>query len=122
LRNDSPELVEALCGLPAGTPVAFQAAYGWSWLVESLEDQKLEPHLAHPSPRKAIAAGPVEGRSRGRWRSCCAPTCYRRRGSPQPRCESCVRCCDFPTARKLCPWAGLSPLNAQVKTSTPLRV
>jgi hypothetical protein len=24
--------------LPAGTPVAFEAAYGWGWLVELLED------------------------------------------------------------------------------------
>ena len=38
LRNDSMELGELLGGLPAGTPVAFEAAYGWSWLLELLED------------------------------------------------------------------------------------
>jgi hypothetical protein len=26
--------------LPAGTPVAFEAAYGWGWLVELLEDYR----------------------------------------------------------------------------------
>jgi hypothetical protein len=28
----------AIGGMPAGTPVAFEAAYGWGWLVELLED------------------------------------------------------------------------------------
>ena len=27
------------------------------------------------------------------WRSCCAPTCCRRHGSPRRRCASCGRCC-----------------------------
>jgi transposase len=27
------------------------------------------------------------------WRSCCARTCRRRRGSRRPRCASCGRCC-----------------------------
>jgi len=25
-------------GLPPGTPAAFEAAFGWGWLVELLED------------------------------------------------------------------------------------
>jgi hypothetical protein len=40
-------------------PVAFEAAYGWGWLVElleELEELELEPHLVHPSRCKAIAA------------------------------------------------------------------
>ena len=56
LRNDSMELVEMLGELPAGTPVAFEAAFGWSWLLELLEERELDPHLAHPSRCKAIAA------------------------------------------------------------------
>jgi transposase len=56
VRNDSPDLMELLGGLPAGTPVAFEAAYGWSWLLELLEDCELVPHLAHPSRCKAIAS------------------------------------------------------------------
>jgi hypothetical protein len=36
--------------------VAFEAAYGWGWLVELLEELELEPHLVHPSRCKAIAA------------------------------------------------------------------
>jgi transposase len=54
--NGSAELVEILGGLPAGTPVAFEAAYGWTWLAELLDDLELEAHLAHPSGCKAIAS------------------------------------------------------------------
>jgi transposase len=42
--------------LPAGTPVAFEAAFGWSWLIDLLEDYGFEPHLVHPLRCKAIAS------------------------------------------------------------------
>src|SRR4029453_14577155 len=54
--NDPAQLVPILGALPPGTPVAFEAAYGWGWLVELLEELELEPHLVHPSRCKAIAA------------------------------------------------------------------
>jgi transposase len=54
LANDPAQLVPILGGLPPGTPVAFEAAYGRGWLVELLEE--LEPHLVHPSRCKAIAS------------------------------------------------------------------
>src|SRR5258708_7556867 len=41
--------------LPAGTPVAFEAAYGWGWMVELLEDYG-SAHLVHPLRCKAIAS------------------------------------------------------------------
>jgi transposase len=56
LANDPAKLVPVLGALPPGTPVAFEAAYGWGWLVELLEDLELEPHLVHPSRCKAIAS------------------------------------------------------------------
>ncbi|MFI9809469.1 hypothetical protein ACIHEJ_34865 [Streptomyces sp. NPDC052301] len=38
-----------MAGCPAiGTPVAFEAAYGWGWLAEPLEDYGYQPHLVHP--------------------------------------------------------------------------
>jgi hypothetical protein len=43
-------------GLPPGTPVASEAAFGWGWLVELLEDYGFAPHLVHPLQCKAIAA------------------------------------------------------------------
>ena len=56
LPNDPVKLVPILGALAPGTPVAFEAADGWGWLVELLEELELEPHLVHPSRCKAIAA------------------------------------------------------------------
>jgi transposase len=56
IANDPAKLVPILGVLPPGTPVAFEAAYGWGWLVELLEELELEPHLVHPSRCKAIAS------------------------------------------------------------------
>src|SRR6266498_1855543 len=56
LPNDPAELVPILGTLDPGTPVAFEAAYGWGWLAELLEELGLEPHLVHPSRCKAIAS------------------------------------------------------------------
>jgi transposase len=56
LANDPAKLVPILGALPPGTPVAFEAAYGWGWLVELLEELELEPHLVHPSRCQAIAS------------------------------------------------------------------
>src|SRR5215211_466909 len=54
--NDPAKLVPILGVLEPGTPVAFEAAYGWGWLVELLEELELEPRLVHPSRCKAIAS------------------------------------------------------------------
>jgi transposase len=56
LANGSAELVAVLRRLEPGTPVAFEAAYGWGWLAALLEELELEPHLVHPSRCKAIAS------------------------------------------------------------------
>jgi transposase len=56
LANDPAKLVPILGMLPPGTPVAFEAAYGWGWLIELLEELELEPHLVHPSRCNAIAS------------------------------------------------------------------
>ena len=42
--------------LPVGTPVAFEAAFGWGWLLRLLEDYGFDPHLVHPLQCKAIAS------------------------------------------------------------------
>ncbi|AUY52770.1 IS110 family transposase [Streptomyces sp. CB01881] len=60
VNRNVPNGVETVLGvigdLPVGTPVAFEAAYGWGWLVELLEDYGYEPHLVHPLRCKAIAS------------------------------------------------------------------
>jgi transposase len=54
--NGSEPVLRLIGGLPAGTPVAFEAAYGWGWLVELLDDYGSGPHLVHPLRCKAIAS------------------------------------------------------------------
>src|SRR2546430_3031075 len=53
--NGSQPMLGLLGGLPAGTPVAFEAAFGWGWLAGLLEDYGFEAHLVHPLRCKAIA-------------------------------------------------------------------
>jgi transposase len=56
LANDRAKLLPILGVLEPGTPVALEAAYGWGWLVELLEELELEPHLVHPSRCKQVAS------------------------------------------------------------------
>jgi transposase len=54
--NGSESFLRLIGDLPSGTPVAFEAAFGWSWLAELLEDYGFEAHPAHPLRCKAIAS------------------------------------------------------------------
>jgi len=54
--NGREPLLEMIGDLPLGTPVAFEAALGWGWLIELLQEHGFEPHLAHPLQCKAIAS------------------------------------------------------------------
>jgi hypothetical protein len=117
LANDSAELVAVLGRLEPGTPVAFEAAYGWGWLAE----------LALPAVQHAIVAdclalidaiSPLVARLE---RDLLA------RARPDPRVQALQALpgigpitamtlvaeigdiARFPTARKLCAWARLIP-------------
>src|SRR6516225_204694 len=52
-------------GLPPGTPAAFEAAFGWGWLVELLQDYGFAPHLVHPLQCKAIASARLKNDKAG---------------------------------------------------------
>jgi hypothetical protein len=54
--NGSEPMLRLIGDLPAGTPVAFEAAFGWGWLAALLEDYGFEAHLVHPLRCKAIAS------------------------------------------------------------------
>jgi transposase len=54
--NGVETVLKVIGDLPIGTPVAFEAAFGWGWLVELLDNYGFEPHLVHPSRCKAIAS------------------------------------------------------------------
>ncbi len=54
--NGIEPILRLIGDLPSGTPVAFEAAFGWGWLVQLLEDYGFDPHLVHPLRCKAIAS------------------------------------------------------------------
>ena len=54
--NGSEPMLRLIGDLPSGTPVAFEAAFGWGWLVQLLGDYGFDPHLVHPLRCKAIAS------------------------------------------------------------------
>jgi len=54
--NGVQPILGVIGGLPPGTPAAFEAAFGWGWLVELLEGYGFDPHLVHPLQCKAIAS------------------------------------------------------------------
>ena len=65
--NGSEPMLRLIGELPSGTPVAFEAAFGWSWLVDLLEDYGFEAHLVHPLRCKAIASARLKN-DKGRRR------------------------------------------------------
>src|SRR5690348_13804390 len=54
--NGTETLLRLIGDLPAGTPVASGAAFGWGWLAALLEDYGFEAHLVHPLRCQAIAS------------------------------------------------------------------
>jgi transposase len=41
--------------VPQGTPVAMEAAFGWPWIADLLEELGLDPRLGHPPALKVLA-------------------------------------------------------------------
>src|SRR5215470_11240830 len=94
--NGVEPVLGVIGGLPPGTPAAFEAAFGWGWLVELLGGLWLRPAPGAPAAVQGDRLGAAEerqGPARRSWRSCCAPTCCLRRGSRRRRCASRGRCC-----------------------------
>src|SRR5208282_2156814 len=56
VTNGVQPILSVIGDLPSGTKAAFEAASGWGWLVEVLEDYGFEAHLVHPLRCKAIAS------------------------------------------------------------------
>jgi hypothetical protein len=54
--NGTEPLLRLIGDLPAGTPVASGAAFGWGWLLRLPGDYGFEAHLVHPLQCKAIAS------------------------------------------------------------------
>jgi hypothetical protein len=102
--NGSTPFLQLIGDLPAGTPVAFEAAFGWSWLADLLEDYGFEGAPGAPAAvqgDRLSQAQERQGPAPRSWRSCCARTCCPRRGSPRRRSASSARCCGTGSA-----WSG----------------
>jgi len=65
--NGSEPFLRLIGDLPSGTPVAFEAAFGWGWLADLLEGYGFEAHLVHPLRCKAIASARLKN-DKGRRR------------------------------------------------------
>src|SRR5258706_6603774 len=63
--NGTETILGVIGGLPPGTPAAFEAAFGWGWLLELLEDYGFDPHLVHPLQCKAIASARLKNDKAG---------------------------------------------------------
>jgi transposase len=63
--NGVETILGVIGGLPPGTPAAFEAAFGWGWLLELLEDYGSGPHLVHPLQCKAIASARLKNDKAG---------------------------------------------------------
>src|SRR5690348_12422570 len=65
--NGTEPILRLIGDLPSGTPVAFEAAFGWGWLLRLLEDYGFDPHRVHPLRCKAIASARLKN-DKGRRR------------------------------------------------------
>ena len=61
LHEDQQSMRRWLSRVPKGTPVALEAAYGWPWIADLLEEMGLEPHLGHPPAVKVLAKTEAKG-------------------------------------------------------------
>jgi hypothetical protein len=113
--NGTEPLLRLIGDLPAGTPVASGAAFGWGWLLRLLEDYGFDPHLVHPLRCKAIASARLKndkGRRGDPGAAAAGGPAARGAGSPRQRCASSARCCGTAPA-----WSGSAP--SSVTGSTP---
>src|SRR5262252_6830818 len=60
--NGVQPILKVIGGLPPGTPAAFEACYGTSWLVEPLEDYGFDPAPGASVAVQGDRLGPVEER------------------------------------------------------------
>jgi len=58
--NDPEALLSLLANLGERPRVALEAAYGWEWLADLLDENGIELHLSHPLRTKAIASARVK--------------------------------------------------------------
>ncbi len=112
--NGSEPMLRLIGDLPPGTPVAFEAAFGWGWLAALLEDYGFEPHLVHPLRCKAIASARLKNdkdRRRDPGAAAARGPAPGGAGSPRQRSGSSAPCCGTGPG-----WSGWAPSSATGST------
>jgi hypothetical protein len=89
--NGSEPMLRLIGDLPAGTPVAFEAAFGWGWLVGLLEDYVFDPHLVHPLRTGTGWVMPARTRTRRTRRGAAVRTSWNRTRPPRRSSRECSR-------------------------------
>jgi hypothetical protein len=115
--NGTESLLRLIGDLPAGTPTAFEAAFGWGWLARLLEDYGFEAHLVHPLRCKAIASARLKndkGRRGDLGAAAAGGPAPGGAGSPRRRYASSARCCGTAPA-----WSGWAPACVTGSTRWP---
>ena len=113
--NGSEPMLRLIGDLPSGTPVAFEAAFGWGWLVQLLEDYGFEAHMVHPLRCKAIASARLKN---NKVDAAILAQLLRADLLPEawiapPKVRS-ARCCGTGPA-----WSGSAPSSATGSTRSP---
>ena len=114
--NGSEPMLRLIGDLPSGTPVAFEAAFGWGWLVQLLEDYGFEPHMVHPLRCKAIASARLKN---DKVDAAILAQLLRADLLPEawiapPQVRQLRRCCGTGPA-----WSGSAPSSATGSTRSP---
>ena len=115
--NGTEPLLRLIGDLPAGTPVAFEAAFGWGWLVRLLEDYGFEAHLVHPLRCKAIASARLKndkGRRGDPGAAAARGPAARGVDRPGRGAPGSARCCGTGPA-----WSGSAPVSVTGSTRSP---
>ena len=105
--NGSEPMLRLIGDLPSGTPVAFEAAFGWGWLADLLEDYGFDSHLAPLTDR-------IDGELHARAKTDTRVKVLRTLPGVG-EFTALVMLAEigdisrFPSARKLASWAGLTP-------------
>jgi hypothetical protein len=116
--NGSEPMLRLIGGLPSGTPVAFEAAYGWGWLVELLEDYGSGAAPGAPAAVQGDRLSPAEerqGRRRDLGVAAAGGSAARGAGSPRRRCASSAPGCGTGPA-----WSASAPSCRTGPTRWPL--
>lgn len=90
VRNGRETVLGVIGDLPVGTPVVFEATYGWGWLIELFQDYGFEPHLAHPLQCSPLARKPYGSALASPWLRWPARG-QLPGGDPPPLCGGCRR-------------------------------